>query len=89
MIAQTYDDFMNRIMDAEIAALNSEAGQDLTQDLLAGALEKNPALTPDEWSEIKQQFMVFIFREAMMNNPELLKEMGHHLWNELGGRNEN
>jgi len=40
-------------------------------------------MTADEWSKVKQGFMVFVFEEAMKAHPDLLHEMGGHLYDEL------
>ena len=46
-------------------------------------LAQNPNMTADEWGKTKQEFMVFIFAEMMKFKPELMQEMGGHLYNEL------
>lgn len=46
-------------------------------------LAENPNMTAEEWKKIKQQFMIFCFAEAMKANPELMKELATHTYNEL------
>ena len=56
-----YESFIKKVIDAEARALNSEKGQEIVSALLETAKEKYPDLTPEQWSTIKQQFLVYIF----------------------------
>jgi len=83
MIANNFHEFVEKSVNAVAAVLNSDLGQELTQKLLEMKLAQNPHMTADEWSKVKQGFMVFVFEEAMKAHPELLHEMGGHLYDEL------
>lgn len=83
MIAENYNDFVDKSMIALMKSLNSEKGQEMVQSLLQEALKQNPNLTPDEWQKMKQQFMMHCFCEFVKNNPDVMQEMGLHLYNEL------
>lgn len=82
-IAQNFNDFVEKVSAAERTALNSPAGQELTQKLLEMKLQQNPNLTPEEWAETKSQFMTFIFAMFVQGNPEAMQELGGHVWEEL------
>lgn len=83
MIAQDFNGFVEKVTEAERTALNTPAGQELTQKLLEMKLQQNPGLTPEEWAETKSQFMTFIFAMFVKENPEAMKELGGHVWAEL------
>lgn len=83
MIAKDFNDFTEKVVSAEQVALNSEVCQHLTQKLLQMKLTQNPNMTADEWSKTKQEFMVFIFHEIIKSKPELMQEMGGHLYDKL------
>lgn len=86
MIAENFNDFVNKVLDAERSALNSPAGQELTQKLLEMKLAQNLHMTSEEWMQTKSEFMTFMFAVFVKEVPEAMKELGHHVWNEL--RNE-
>lgn len=73
-LAKNYDEFVTKIINTEMAALNSEEGQGYIKTLLDESLKKNPDLTPAEWSKIKQDFILFMFKEVVSKNPSLLNE---------------
>ena len=73
-LAKNYDEFVTKIINTEMAALNSEEGQGYIKALLDESLKKNPNLTPAEWSKIKQDLILFMFKEVVGKNPSLLKE---------------
>lgn len=83
MFANNFEEFTKKSTKALQNALNTKAGQELTTALLMDALEENPSLTPEEWTKIKQDFMVFIWHTCLVENPDLMEELGDHLWNEL------
>lgn len=83
MIAKNYDDFTKKVVNAEAVALNSEAGQELTKKLLQMKLAQNPNMTAEEWEETKQEFMVFIFHEFLKSDPNLIREMGNHVYDKM------
>jgi len=83
MIAQNFDEFVNTVTEAERKMLNSPIGQQLTQDLLKMKLEQNPNMTAEEWQQTKSEFMTFLFAMFVRETPEAMKELGHHVWNEL------
>ena len=75
MIAENFNDFVDKVSEAERSALNSPAGQELTQKLLEMKLAQNPNMTPEEWAQTKSEFMklyseeldksYFIFRNEL------------------------
>lgn len=83
MIAKNFNDFTEKVVSAEQTVLNSDIGQQLTNQLLQMKLEQNPNMTAEEWSKTKQEFMVFIFHEIIKSKPELMQEMGSHLYDKL------
>lgn len=84
MIASNFKEFVQTASGAIKNALNeTEIGQRLTQELLKEALRKNPNMTEAEWSEIKSQFMTFMFARLVTDHPELMEELGMHTYNEL------
>lgn len=83
MIAKNFDEFTEKAVNAETAALNSKVGQELTRKLLEMKLDQNPNMTTEEWSKTKQEFMAFIFAEIMKFNPELMHEMGSHVYDKM------
>ena len=50
-------------------------------------LAENPNMTPDEWQQAKNEFMTYIFCNALMNFPELMDEFANHTFDKL--KNEN
>ena len=84
MIASNFKEFVQTASGAIKTALNeTEIGQQLTQELLNEALRKNPNMTEAEWSEIKSQFLTFMFAKLVTDRPELMEELGTHTYNEL------
>lgn len=83
MIAKNFDDFVNKISDAERKVLNTPVGQEITETLLKMKLEENPNMTPEEWARTKSEFMTFIFAMFVQNTPEAMQELSCHVWNEL------
>ena len=65
------EDVIGKIIKAETKALNSEKGRDIMSELLKKAREQNPNLTPEQWSKIKQDFLILIFNEIIKNNPSI------------------
>ncbi len=82
-IANNFNDFVEKITEAERTALNTPAGQEITQQLLEMKLEKNPRLTPEEWQQTKSEFLTFLFAMFVKETPEAMHELGFHVWNEL------
>lgn len=48
-IANNFDEFIEKVSEAERKALNMPAGQEMTQKLLEMKLAANPNMTPEEW----------------------------------------
>lgn len=86
-IANNFDEFIEKVSEAERKALNMPAGQEMTQKLLEMKLAANPNLTPEEWQQTKSEFMTFMFTVFVQEVPEAMHELGHHVYNEL--RKEN
>lgn len=82
-IAENFDQFVERVSEAERTVLNSPAGQALTKELLQMKLAQNPNMTAEEWAQTKSEFMVFLFSALLKEQPELMKELGGHVWNAL------
>lgn len=83
MIAKNFEDFTEKVVSAEQTVLNSEVGQELTRKLLEMKLAQNPNMTDEEWAKTKQEFMSFIFGEVMKFKPELMRELGSHVYDKM------
>ena len=68
MIAGSFDEFVEKITQAERKALNTPFGQELTERLLKMKLEENPDMTAEEWQDTKSQFLTFLFRNVRERN---------------------
>lgn len=73
-LAKNYDEFVTKIINSEMDALNSEEGQGYIKALLDETLKKNLNLTPAEWSKIKQNFILYLFQQVVGKNPSLMSE---------------
>lgn len=82
-IAENFDQFVERVTEAERTALNSPAGQALTEELLKMKLAQNPDMTEEEWAQAKSDFMTFLFLSFVKETPEAMKELGGHVYNAL------
>lgn len=87
MLANNFNDFVDKVTEAERKVLNTPAGQELTQKLLEMKLAQNPCLTPEEWQQTKSEFMTFLFAVFVRETPEAMQELGTHVWNELNKEN--
>lgn len=83
MIASSFNDFVEKVSEAERVALNTPMGQELTKNLLSMKLKDNPNMTPDEWQQTKSEFMTYIFAQFVMQFPEAMEELSTHTYNEL------
>ena len=75
-IANNFDEFVEKVSEAERKALNMPAGQEMTQKLLEMKLAANPNLTPEEWQRTKSEFMTFLFAVFVRETPEAMQELG-------------
>ena len=82
-IAKNYDEFVDKVTTALMNTLNTETGQELTQQLLKLKLTENPDLTPEQWKDTKSQFMTYLFCMFVTDCPEAKQEIAEHVWNEL------
>jgi hypothetical protein len=78
-----YDEFVDIVSNAEMAALNSEYGQEIVSRLRDDCLKENPNMTEAEWQQIKREFMAALFCVAIQNKPELMQEFGEHTYNKI------
>ena len=85
MIAENYADFQSKVISAITESLNLPENKGISDDLLRQSLEKNPKMTPEEWSKIKADFLVFVFTEVLKRNKNLNDEFCGHLYRELRG----
>lgn len=83
MIAKDFNEFIEKVSEAERIMLNTEDGQKLTQELLKMKLAENPNMTPEEWKQTKSEFMTFLFYQFVKECPEAMSELGDHVYNEL------
>ena len=83
MIAGSFDEFVEKITQAERKALNTPFGQEITEKLLAMKLAENPNMTQEEWQETKSQFLTFLFAMFVKETPEAMAELAQHCWDEL------
>lgn len=85
MIANDFNEFVNKISEAERESLNTPIGQECTEIILNQVLEKNPTLTGEEWKQIKSDFMTWIFCKLLEEYPVFMQECATHVYNELRG----
>jgi hypothetical protein len=83
MIAGSFDEFVEKITQAERKALNTPFGQEITEKLLAMKLAENPNMTQEEWQDTKSQFLTFLFAIFVKETPEAMAELAQHCWDEL------
>jgi hypothetical protein len=83
MIAGSFDEFVEKITQAERKALNTPFGQEMTEKLLAMKLAENPNMTQEEWQDTKSQFLTFLFAMFVKETPEAMAELAQHCWDEL------
>lgn len=83
MIANSFNDFVEKVSEAERVALNTPMGQEMTKELLKMKLKENPNMTADEWKQTKSEFMTYIFAQFVMQFPEAMEELSTHTYNEL------
>lgn len=83
MIAGSFDEFVEKITQAERKALNIPFGQEITEKLLAMKLAENPNMTQEEWQDTKSQFLTFLFAMFVKETPEAMAELAQHCWDEL------
>lgn len=83
MIAGNFDEFVEKVTQAERKALNTPFGQEITEKLLAMKLAENPNMTQEEWQDAKSQFLTFLFAMFVKETPEAMAELAQHCWDEL------
>lgn len=83
IIAGSFDEFVEKITQAERKALNTPFGQEITEKLLAMKLAENPNMTQEEWQDTKSQFLTFLFAMFVKETPEAMAELAQHCWDEL------
>ena len=83
MIAGSFDEFVEKVTQAERKALNTPFGQEITEKLLAMKLAENPNMTQEEWQDTKSQFLTFLFATFVKETPEAMAELAQHCWDEL------
>ena len=83
MIANNFNDFVEKVTEAERTALNTPEGQEITKKILEMKLAQDPNMTPEEWQNTKYQLLTCLFVMIVNENPEAMKEMGTHVWNEM------
>lgn len=82
-IAGSFDEFVEKITQAERKALNTPFGQEITERLLKMKLEENPDMTAEEWQDTKSQFLTFLFAMFVKETPQAMAELAQHTWDEL------
>lgn len=84
MVANSFNDFVGKTEVAIREVMNNtEIGREISKNLLSEALKNNPNMTQEEWTQIKSQFMTFMFVNFVKENPEAMNELGTHVYNEL------
>lgn len=83
MIAGSFDEFVEKITQAERKVLNTPFGQEITERLLKMKLEENPDMTAEEWQDTKSQFLTFLFAMFVKGTPQAMAELAQHTWDEL------
>lgn len=51
---------VENVVNAAVKAMNSEAGQALTEKLITEVLKKNPNMTMKEWKETQVKFLAYM-----------------------------
>ena len=80
-IANNFDEFVAKVSEGIRKTLNTEKGQEITEQLLKMKLSENPQLTPDEWNKIKSDFMTYLFMMFVKETPQAMHEMAEHVYN--------
>lgn len=75
MIAGSFDEFVEKITQAERKVLNTPFGQEITERLLKMKLEENPDMTAEEWQDTKSQFLTFLFAMFVKGTPQAMAEL--------------
>ena len=84
MIADSFNEFVEKTEVAIREIMNNtEAGREISKKLLSEALKNNPNMTREEWTQIKSQFMTFMFVNFVKETPEAMSELSAHVYNEL------
>ena len=83
MIADNFNDFVEKVTQAERKVLNTPFGQKITEKLLAMKLAENPDMTQEEWQDTKSQFLTFLFAMFVKETPQAMAELAQHTWDEL------
>lgn len=86
-VAENFDGFIEKVSEAIRKALNTEVGQEITEQLLKFKLAENPQLTVEEWKNTKSDFMTYLFCMFVQGNSDAMKELGEHVYNELNKEN--
>ena len=83
MVAGSFDGFVEKVTRAERNVLNTPLGQEVVKNLLATKLAENPDMTQEEWQNVKNQFLTFLFAMFVKENPDAMEELAQHCWDEL------
>lgn len=83
MIANNFNEFVDKVTEAERKLLNSEIGQKVTQEYLSECLKENPEMTAEEWKEKKADLLTCLFCLFCLENAEAKKELAEHTYNEI------
>ena len=82
-IAENFDDFVAKVSEGIRKTLNTETGQDITEQLLKMKLAENPNLTPEEWKDVNSHFMTYLFCMFVQENSNAMHELAGHVYDEL------
>ena len=82
-VAANLNEFAEKTNEVIRNALNTEMGQQFTKELLKKKLKQNPNMTAEEWQQTKNDFMMLLFTMFVTENPEAMKELSEHVYNEL------
>lgn len=80
-IANNFDEFVAKVSEGIRKTLNTEKGQEITEQLLKMKLSENPQLTTEEWNKTKSDFMTYLFMMFVSNTPQAMHEMAEHIYN--------
>ena len=83
MIAKNLDEMIDTLAEAGIKTMNTEAGQQITEELMKLEFSLNPNMTPDEWEDAKSRFLVYVIMDVIKNNDSIRNEFATHLYTEL------
>lgn len=79
--ADSFDNFVTKLLTVIQASLNAPEGQELVAPLLTDAIRSG--LSPEAWNKRKTDIMKLMFFLTLEEHPQLKHEFATHLYNDL------